>query len=436
MKRKIVLLFILGLLIIFANLFPNISLQASTDALDPSLFEDQDFYQCLLQLSKSDTLTKDSLENIAVDLVDISDPGKGFILDLSFKTVNKNSSTTGTSYTFTSIKGIEYLFNSLDPNYKIAQINLSGHNISTVGDHLKYCKDLEVLDLSDNNISNLDISTLSKVKTLYLVNNNFSSLDDIKLFEFDNNSSEIFTRNIYLSYNNILGEDLNKSNSTIVYNLGVQGVKFNSKFYTTATIGFKSYVSGITKINITKIDEINTNSVSVVPYQNELGEIQNQITLSYGKYRIEFPEIESVDNLEHTYLNSIDFEVKVSSPNIKMIQNDKEITLQKYLYEITTLSFIGEGEIHIIINDEDIKADSYTIKQAGLQTIGYYQIINGYTSDIEYFTVNSKVNSSLQFLYILLTFAGFTALIFVFYFLYKNVYLKKMFNNSNKKEKF
>lgn len=437
MKKKF-LFILLSFIIILGSSFTGITLHADLNEISADKFQDNTFYNYLVTKNNNKPLTNDSLKDIAIDMIDVSDPTKGYILDLSYTTVNKNN-ISGADYSikFTSIKGLEQLFSSLDPAYKIIKIDLSGHSLTTVGTYLNYCTDLEILDLSSNNISDIDLSKLENLKTVNLANNSFTSTDNIKLYNFDTETDEVFTRNVYLPYNNIVGEELNKTIENIKFNFGIQGVKLNGVYETSCTIAFIPYVDGITKITITRLDQEGnlTSDVTELPNSND-ETVTNKITLSYGKYRIDYPEKNDIETTDYSYLNSINIEVKVTSPIIELTQNGVAIEMQKYIYDVTTINFIGEGEIHIIIDNEDIKSNSYKITDSGIKRIGYYQIIDGYKSDIYYFSINSKINTSSQFIYILLTFVGFAVLVFVGYYLYKNVYLKKILNTSDKKEKF
>ena len=437
MKKKF-LFVLLSFIIILGTSLTGITLHGDLNEISSNSFGDSSLYNYLVSINNNKPLTNDSLKNIAVDMVDVSDSTKGYILDLSYSTVNKNyNQSTDYLINFTSIKGLELLFTSLDPTYKIAKIDLSGHSLTTIGTYLNYCSDLEILDLSSNKLSSVNLSLLTKLKTVNLANNNFTTTDDIKLYNFNSEIETPFTRNVYLPYNNILGEELNKTSENVKFNFGIQGVKLNGVYETSNTVAFIPYLDGITKITITKLDQEGnpTTIVTEIPYLDNETKI-NQITISYGKYRIEYPEKDNVVSTNYTYLNPINFEVKVITPDIQLMQNGVAIDIQKYVYDVTTINFVGEGEIHLIIDNEDIKSNSYKITDSGIKRIGYYQIIDGYKSDVNYFTINSKINSGSQFIYILLTFAGFTVLILAGYFLYKNVYLKKILNTSDKKEKF
>lgn len=439
MKKKI-LFILLSFIIIIGTSFTGITLHADLNEISSTNFEDSTLYSYLVTMNNNKPLTNDSLKNIAVDMVDVSDPTKGYILDLSYNTVNNNNTISSDySIKFTSIKGLDLLFSSLDPAYKITKINLSGHSLTTIGSYLNYCNNLEVLDLSSNKISEIDLSTpkLKNLKTINLTNNNFTTTDNIKLYTFNSETDETFTRNVYLPYNNILGEELNKTKENVKFNFGIQGVKLNGVYETSNTIAFVPYVDGITKITIAKLDQDGnaTTNVIEIPYLDNETTV-NQVSVSYGKYRIEYPEKDNDSIPEYSYLNPINFEVKVIAPTLQLMQNGVVIDIKKYVYDVTTINLIGEGEIHIIVNNEDIKTNSYKITTAGIKRIGYYQIIDGYKSDVNYFSINSKIDTGSQFLYILLTFAGFAILVLVGYFLYKNVYLKKILNASEKKEKF
>lgn len=450
MKKKICFI-ILSLVLVFSVCFiPNIKVYADdATEITASMFEDANLYNYLVTKSGSTTLTRTSLKKIATK-VDSSNAELGYQLDLSFDTINSIDFAT-TRISFTSIKGLERF--TFDTEFFITKLNLSGNSISSIGDSLRNFNKLETLNLSGNNLSKIDLSNNTNIKVLDLSANNFSSISNITLF---NPESEIGSkREVYLS-NNMLNNDITATSDTINYNFGLQGVKNNGIYYTSANLDFSTYVEKITKIEIKKYNSSTDTyeTISQLPYEDTTtNETISHLELSYGKYLITYPESSTLTSSdlprsEYRHLGDVTFEIKVLSPNIKYFQLDtesqqyKEVNRVITVNQITKLVFSPTNEnnkIYISINGEDeFLGTEAIINLNGTNVVRYYQVTeDGYRSDTEQVVLICKLSTGISFLYILLAVVGFGLIGVIGVILYKKVYLKHILKEKTaKKEKF
>lgn len=450
MKKKICFI-ILSLVLVFSVCFiPNIKVYADdATEITASMFEDANLYNYLVTKSGSTTLTRTSLKKIATK-VDSSNAELGYQLDLSFDTINSIDFAT-TRISFTSIKGLERF--TFDTEFFITKLNLSGNSISSIGDSLRNFSKLETLNLSGNNLSKIDLSNNTNIKVLDLSANNFSSISNITLF---NPESEIGSkREVYLS-NNMLNNDITATSDTINYNFGLQGVKNNGIYYTSANLDFSTYVEKITKIEIKKYNSSTDTyeTISQLPYEDTTtNETISHLELSYGKYLITYPESSTLTSSdlprsEYRHLGDVTFEIKVLSPNIKYFQLDtesqqyKEVNRVITVNQITKLVFSPTNEnnkIYISINGEDeFLGTEAIINLNGTNVVRYYQVTeDGYRSDTEQVVLICKLSTGISFLYILLAVVGFGLIGVIGVILYKKVYLKHILKEKTaKKEKF
>ena len=448
MKKKfcvsfLAIILMFGVLFNLSNAFfyDNKSLSADSLEITADKFEDRSLYNYLCLASNSTVLTPNSLQNIA-KLVDASDQQSGYKLDLSYAFINNQALST-TKYSFTSLKGLE-LF-SFNTEFFITELNLSGHKLTSINTYLNNFTKLKTLNLSYNNLSTINLSNIKSLQTVDLSNNNFNNIQDIVLYEPQQDEVISEKREVYLSYNN-LTDYINSENTTINYNFGVQGVKNNGIYYLSAEVGFKSYIDKITKIEIKKQTDSESNEWSTfatLPFvDNETNETINKISLPFGVYKIEFTEKDGfipsdMPASQYRYVDDITFSVKVPAPVFKFYQEEQEVPRTINIYTPTTIKFDGVGELHILVNGEEVTGNSVYISTYGTSLISYYQIVDGVKSDIQEITVVCKISNGLSFLYILLTFLGFALLCLIGYVLYKKVYLKQLFHNkTDKKEKF
>ena len=334
-------------------------LNANTN-ITSSDFEDAGLYLYLTHLNNGETLTPSSFASRPT-------------LDLSYNVVNYNESV---NLSFSSLKGLEkFDFSNLNT------FNASGHKISSITNELNSMVNLQTLNLSNNSLNSVNLQSLEKLNNINLSYNKFNNWENIQLFNFVSPATINLTNN-YLSVNNIPVT----TNTLLV---GLQGVKNNEQFNSSASISFLPY-EDIISVSIYKGETL----VKTIPYE-ENSQTFNTHSLSYGEYTIKYNSQTSVSLPEN-----VTFKVKVPSPTIKFFQNNEEVEPTLKIYKETTISFIGEGDIYITHRGKTEKTNTFNIKDYGTYTITYYQVVNGDASEERTLTVISNVNAFVQWIYI------------------------------------
>ena len=411
MKKKFCFIFILILstIVMSFGAINVISLNADiSNNITAEDFEDSNLYSYLLLKSGSNVLTQNTFINTEV-------------LDMSFLTINSQESYSLPA--FYSLKGLElFHFDNLK------ELNLSGHSITTISNYINNAVNLETLNLSSNKISSINLSAFSKLKNVYLQDNNFSDFSNIVLSE-TKPTKEIInelgetvvvetTRQVYVSHNYLNIETLPIDQTTNLFNIGLQGFHAKESKYGIQIISFFPYNNtesiSIYKQTTNQQNEVEETLVTNLPFLED-STTYFSYDLPYGTYKIKFNSTD--DKTENLFIFDMSCYVKVSKPKLVMQQNNSNIDFVNKVYSTTTINFEGDGEVFVKLNNKELSSNSYTISKYGKYTFVYYQIIDGVKSEETTTTIISLQNNYLQFIYIVLAIIAFivaTALILMF----------------------
>ena len=340
--------------------------------------------------------------------------------DFPVKILNLSTNAQGQSYGISSISGLgNFDLSAFDT------INLSGNNIYSLGNELTNIQNLKKLDLSDNALGSfktnmLSSSSLSSLEVLNLSNNQISVCDLTGLNEnvtIDLSSNKLTADKITfpqadckinLNNNYILTPDVERLNT--VY--GYQGAKDGDSFETSTNILFLEgeYIS-FSKVEIYKDEE----------FFDELTDGE-KITLLVGNYQLKF-----LNNSDAEVLDAISFKVLLPKVTAKLFVDGKEIEWTSVLTQNTTIKFYGEdgAEIFVSANSgETTNATEYEITQNGTMIITVYQTKDGYRSNSTsfYFTVRKSMLSNWIILGVGIV--GFILLYFIFKYILNSIMRK------------
>ncbi len=382
---------------------------------DPDGIKDVYLYQYLLQIyNKHYNLTDDLHKTETLD----DDPLTQLYVDM-FKNITEIH-LTNTNALIKSVKGLRVL--NLE-NLKV--LNLGQNQISEIEvDDLKNLKSLEELVLYDNELSeltipsgltNLKVVNLNKNKLtkfdaslinagqVYLGFNRISSIKDVTLPRI------IYNTNLYVELfnNNITDADetflagLN-ADAKIKLELGLQGYglnyKANEQNVETPVI---PKVNKLKFYNSTKYPNIKANIYSnsdnslVVAATNSSSVNITEIALEVGEYRVEYVDALSGDSM-YDYNDSFKcafkthnaFKVVPTNPIVKFVVDGKEYDTYGKLTgkaKLVATNQDGAGDIYYSIDGGDwIKGTEVTLNRGGQYSVEFKCVIGDISSKNAY----------------------------------------------------
>lgn len=345
--------------------------------------------------------------------------------DFPVKILNLSTNAQGQSYGISSISGLgNFDLSAFDT------INLSGNNIYSLGNELTNIQNLKKLDLSNNALGSfktdmLSSSSLSSLEVLNLSDNqisvcNLTGLNENVKIDLSNNklTADKITFpqtdcKINLNNNYILQPDIERLNT--VY--GYQGAKNGDSFEKNTDILFLADEDiSFSKVVIYKDEELFDTLTD--------GE---KITLPVGNYQLKF-----LNNSDSEVLDAISFKVLLPKVTAKLFVDGKEIEWTSVLTQNTTIKFYGEDGAEIFVsanNGETTNITEYEITQNGTMIITVYQTKDGYRSNTTsfYFTVKKSMLSNWIILGVGVI--GFVLLYFIFKYILNGIMIKSTKTN-------
>lgn len=304
---------------------------------------------------------------------------------------------------------------------------------------------LEYLDISNNNLTNIDISELSNLKVLILNNNKLTSLDvsTMKTTGYEGGSSILnISHNNFSAFSNVtLPIERTDSNFDIIgyannftdiesisgkfnYILGIQGV---NKTCIDQSEEIKYYNTGdsILSVKIFKIsydqngDEIKTLVGSFSDSETSIVNIQ----LEVGDYRVEYYkddiQINSENNAEYMWFDSTDIKIIPDTPKYVFEINGKKYENVDKLTRKAKLIFIADEDATVYYSFDStdwIEGREVVLDKGGNYIVQFKCVKNGIESEEGGVTIKASLNLKIPDIFLLLIIVmvacGFVAVVY------------------------
>lgn len=315
-----------------------------------------------------------------------------------------NLSYNSVGMKISSLKGLElFKFDNL------TELNLSGNLINDEISNLSNLANVQRLNLSNNIIKNFNASNFPKLVQLNLSNN---KLENCNLSAIFNDASIDLSSNKISSFDNLT---LPNNASTILLHqnyissvaptttceifLGLQGVKNGEKIEKNQNIVFRN-LNGVTSVGLYK--KINESFSFVKEYtEGESISIQN-----YGDYKIVF-------NGNPEFLDVV-FEIKPVKPSYEIYNESGTLLVKKFEYKSNCEIVLGgEGTVFYKIDDqEQAQGTKINLNTNGTYYISFWQMIDGYSSEVVKISIKINVFNPLTMVWLLLGIVAFVGLFF------------------------
>lgn len=412
-KFRFIICLILSLVAFCSTMTINNTILRADTIYDLSTyFQDPNLYEYLTHLTGKEYLEENSLSSLTT-------------LDIGY--ANTSTYFTTADVKFTSLVGLQKLNLS-----NLKTLIVSGHNLTSISSESELIgmTNLEELDVSNNKLTSAILKNFTTLKKANLSNNEITDLNDIVLGDSQ-------TASLYLSCNYIdltTDEYNNLQSSSVNYQIGLQGVNSNDKFYgKDVTISFFPYKNdngenACTKIEVYK-NEDTTNLISL-PYMDG-GAFKYSTTLTYAKYTIKFLLNDTVIIVP---TGNVEFTLFVPKVLTEFYRNNQKVDPILITKEPITLKFIADGEVFVKVNDsgEYEKLSEFTIDKNGIYNIFYYQVLDGHVGDIQELNISYKIVNPFDFVIIILGIIFFVGVIYIA-LMYAN---RPATGNIRKKEKY
>ena len=282
---------------------------------------------------------------------------------------------------------------------KISYLNCDNRNIgSTLG--LSLMSELTQLNLSNNNLNNIDVSSNIKISNLNLANNNLSSINLnnntnlINLYLENNNISNVdLSHNTQLSQidinnNNLTSIDVSNNTSLIILSLNdnnLNSINVSNNIYLQVLFLDNNNLSSIDLSNNLQLDSlsIKNNNLNNIDLSNHSGlaslylddnnltyiDVRNSQNLMY--LGLANNNLNSLDISNHLHLGLLDFDNNLKK-HLSMSVGSTEVFTSSVLIPITseperTISFVIDDLTVVSVNSAHI----ITALKAGVATITY-----------------------------------------------------------------
>lgn len=314
----------------------------------------------------------------------------------------------------------------------LTNLNLSNNNLTTTGSSLSNLN-LTVLNLSNNDLTSFSYTSLSagtcvSLIELNLQENLLDSIDlqnltnatvNLALNDLDNQNEIIFPTSenatVNLTHNLLLG--LNLDNVTCQVVGGVQGIKKQSTYTTSAEIEF---------YNLPDVDTLTILNGSTVLQTLTANQ---SVTLSIGSYTLKF-----MDTPTSSLYNSITITIRPTKPTI--LVNDETVEYSQTISNATTYTFVGEEgatfSYTLNVNGQITTGtgNQVTIDAKGTVYLKVKQTINGISSEYNVLWINATFVTTWGWAYMFLGILFFG----VFFYVSKILFVKFAGNKKEDKE--
>lgn len=347
------------------------------------------------QKPTNDVLTLDMFKNFPISVLNLS------------------TNLQGQSYGIKSISGLaEFDLTSF------TSVNLSGNQISSVGEELKNLTNLQKLDLADNNLGTFNTNMLANgciasITEINLSGNNLTECDLTGLVgtNIDLSNNKLTQDKLTLPQDTTNLINLNKNyiaepNTTLTnVAYGYQGAKDQDKFVENTDILFLANQN----IEFTKIEIYENDTLYDTLTDNE------KITLPVGNYTLKFLNASDIE-----VEDSISFKVVWPKVTAKLFVGEKEIEFTSVLTEDTVIKFYGLDGAEIFVSNQSSEYQTkteYLINKNGVVILKAYQTKDGYSSDIETFYFKVQKQNITDWVIVGVGIIGMILLYFVFKFI-------------------
>ena len=288
-------------------------------------FEDQIFYNAVV-----DAYNKENNANLPYT-TNLTDEQLKTITEITYDGSNKEDSEK-----ISSTKGIEKLTS-------LTTLHLSNNNLSNID--LSQNIALTYLDLSSNNLNTIDLSRNKELTSLNLDYNNLSSIDISKNTELTY---------LHLWYNNLSSIDISKNISLISLNLSSNNLSSIDISKNTKLTTLNLNYNNLSGIDISK----NISLTSLGLYYNNLSSIDSSKNTKLITLDLRNNNLSSIDISQNTSLGSYYFSLFGNKllRIIKLYDNIDISTVKNNIsVQIVNQTYINFGKDRIINPTEDYK---------------------------------------------------------------------------------
>lgn len=328
---------------------------------------------------------------------------------------------------------------------KLQVLKLGNHNISNIDANIFEMMDsLEYLDVSNNNLTSIDISMLNNLKVLIINNNQLTSLDVSNLIttgfrdadsvlNVSNNpfssitsielpSAKTNSRLRVIGYNNNFTDVSAITANGFTYELGVQG--FNRKNIEISNplkyynVGDDTLTANIYKL--TKGENGETVETLVKTLADDKDNPISTISLSVGNYRLDYLKndevLNSSNNDDCMWFESREFSVVPNTPEYYFEIGNKTYTDIDKLTRTGVLHIVADENATVYYSfagsEKWQEGNEIALDRGGRYIIEFKCVVDGVESNVSGVTINASANIRIPDIFMALIVVAL-ALVFV-----------------------